>query len=66
MNALQQILAVMYDHELDDIQDRIVDPQKPSYGDDFRSVDLSDTADAIKAIQDEWTARRNIQNGKRG
>ncbi len=47
--ALQQILGVCYNHQLEDILDRIDEPKK--YGDDFASVDLENTEAAVEILE---------------
>ncbi len=53
--AIEQILGVLYDHQLDDLLDRMQNPGK--YGGDFHTVDLNDIATTIRLVEGEIAIR---------
>ncbi len=62
-SAVEQILGVLYDHQLEDVRDRMEEPEK--YGGDFDLLDLKDVKTAVKLVEAEGLVREEIARSHR-
>lgn len=62
-SAVEQILGVLYDHQLVDICDRMQEPEK--YGGDFDLIDLKDVETAVRIVEAEELVRNGIARSRR-
>ncbi len=62
-SAIEQILGVLYDHQLEAVCDRMQEPEK--YGGDFDLVDLKDVGTAVRIVEAEGLVREEIACSRR-
>lgn len=62
-SAVEQILGVLYDHQLADVCDRMQEPEK--YGGDFDLLDLKNVEVAVKIVEAEGLVREEIARSRR-